>query len=68
MNNRRDDIDYARGIAMLLIVIGHTPDLNSIVVKVLYSFHVPLFFIITGISFKPASFAARHLLSPAIIS
>ena len=48
MNNRRDDIDYARGIAMLLIVIGHTPDLNSIVVKVLYSFHVPLFFIITG--------------------
>ena len=33
---------------MLLIVIGHTPDLNSIVVKVLYSFHVPLFFIITG--------------------
>ena len=52
MNNRRDDIDYARGIAMLLIVIGHTPDLNSIVVKVLYSFHVPIFFIITIICKK----------------
>ena len=27
-----------------------------------------LLFIITGTSFKPANFAARHLLSPAIIS
>lgn len=48
MDNRRNDLDYARGVAMLLIVIGHTPDIDRMANKIIYSFHVPLFFIITG--------------------
>ena len=45
---RRNDIDYARGIAILLILIGHTIGMSNFETKLIYSFHVPLFFIISG--------------------
>lgn len=41
-------IDNLRGIAILLVVLGHVVN-NPIVLKVISSFHVPLFFIISGI-------------------
>lgn len=39
-------IDIARGIAMLCIVLGHLG--NSQINRVVFTFHVPLFFFITG--------------------
>ena len=45
---RRSDFDYARGIAMILIIIGHAIGMSEFVVQIIYSFHVPLFFIISG--------------------
>lgn len=45
---RRNDIDYSRAIAILLILIGHSDGMADLCVKLIYSFHVPLFFIISG--------------------
>ena len=46
---RRNDLDYARGIAILLILIGHTNGMSDLTVKLIYSVHVPLFFVICGV-------------------
>ena len=48
---RINEIDIARGLAIILIVFGHTINHSihcNIVFKILYSFHVALFFIISG--------------------
>lgn len=44
--NRLEYIDIAKGIAMICIILGHVgiSDIN----KVVYTFHVPIFFFITG--------------------
>lgn len=39
-------IDIVRGIAVLCIIIGHLS--NSTINRVVFTFHVPIFFIITG--------------------
>ena len=43
---RLDYIDVARGIAMICIILGHLgiPEID----RVVYAFHVPIFFLITG--------------------
>ena len=45
-HDRKQFIDVARGIGMICIVLGHLgqPQINRIV----FTFHVPLFFLITG--------------------
>lgn len=45
-------VDCSKGIAIVLVVLGHamtyfSPDMDS-GVRVIYSFHMPLFFILTG--------------------
>lgn len=48
-------IDIARAFAIIFIVIGHTlvhSQHCSLVFKFLYSFHVLLFFILSGYTFK----------------
>lgn len=53
-NKRLDYIDCMRGIAILLVVIGHLIQTNDIyyahnhVFEFIYSFHMPLFFAISG--------------------
>ena len=50
MNKRRLSwLDMARGIGILLVVTGHVWDRENAATTILYSFHVPLFFIISGI-------------------
>ena len=49
VQKRRNELDYSRGIAILLILIGHTNGISSVSDKLIYSFHVPLFFFISGI-------------------
>lgn len=42
-------IDTARGIAIILMVIGHLGT-RSAIVQFIYSFHMPLFFVISGMT------------------
>lgn len=41
-------LDAARGLAILLVVLGHIWETEDLIPVWIYSFHVPLFFIISG--------------------
>ncbi len=45
-NNRLRYIDIAKGIAMICVILGHLGDPN--INRVVFTFHVPIFFFITG--------------------
>ncbi len=52
MNEKRlNSIDIAKGIGIILVVIGHTNTPFGIG-KVIYQFHMPLFFILSGFFYK----------------
>lgn len=50
MSERRNDIDFAKGIGIVLMMLGHSYSSGNgeIVIQWLYSFHMPLFFIVSG--------------------
>lgn len=51
-NNRIEWIDAAKGIAIILVVINHTHNPNPFLAKIISSFHLPLFFMISGYLFN----------------
>ena len=56
MTRRIEHIDVARGLGILLVVIGHNPlvaDMPNPLFDVIYAFHIPLFFFLSGLFFKP---------------
>ncbi len=50
-NARIPMIDVAKGIGIVLVVIGHTK-LPTIAMNRIYAFHVPLFFVLSGMVFS----------------
>ena len=48
---REEWIDYLRGIGIILMFVGHTSVWNPIV-KWIYGFHMPLFFMLSGFLFN----------------
>ncbi len=50
MSKRIEYIDIARGIGILLVVMGHNDFavISPFAYKVIYSFHMPLFFFLSG--------------------
>ena len=63
MNNKYNikEINYIKGIAILLVFIGHAatpsflerPYFYEFIVQLIYSFHMPLFFLVSGfLSYK----------------
>ncbi len=66
-------IDIAKGVAMLAVVLGHTYYGGMPAHTFVYSFHVPLFFILSGYTFRVKSGAevikksAKQLLLPYIV-
>lgn len=49
---RFDWLDIAKGIAILLVIAGHTVNNPSLMRQVIFSFHMPLFFILAGYTFR----------------
>ncbi|MFZ6772726.1 acyltransferase family protein [Undibacterium sp. SXout7W] len=66
MQNRDIWVDYARGIGIILVVYGHVSrgifnagmpmdaTLFSLIDSIIYSFHMPLFFFLSGLFFVPS--------------
>ena len=56
MANRIQYIDIARGIGILLVVLGHNDFalVSPFVYQVIYSFHMPLFFFLSGFFINPS--------------
>ena len=48
-NKRIGYIDTLRGLAMILVLVGHN---DTSLTKYIYSFHMPLFFFISGLVYK----------------
>lgn len=77
MNKRIEWVDIAKAIAMFCVVIGHSCGRNTLVWNWVYSFHMPMFFILGGYTIKrPNTFfellkgvklKVRRLLIPVIL-
>ena len=51
MKERLDYIDRAKGMLIILVVIGHIWQ-SGVVFDLIYTFHMPAFFVISGILFS----------------
>ena len=49
-------IDIAKGAAMLLVIIGHCNYAPMELMGFIYSFHMPLFFALSGFTFRPEKY------------
>ena len=71
-------VDAAKGFAILLVIVGHTLQTGTFTRNIIFSFHIPLFFILSGYTFRPsANWAdffyrlkkdALHLLGPYVLT
>ena len=58
MSKRLDYIDVAKALAMILVIIAHGMSSNTlgmIFLGIVYSFHMPLFFMCSGITYKEST-------------
>lgn len=73
-------VDFAKGLAMILVVAGHTiqyGDVGIYIKGIINSFHMPLFFLLSGYTFHHAASVAeffakckkgmKYLLLPSMI-
>ena len=53
--------DSAKGIVILLMIIGHMPNyIPHAVREIIYSFHMPFFFIISGYWYKKGKYQLKE--------
>ncbi len=62
---RNPHIDLLKGIAIITVVIGHCWTLDSSVYNFIYSFHMPLFFCISGYLFSTKAPFKKFVISKA---
>lgn len=66
-------IDHAKSLGILLMVVGHVWTVDPAVRQVIYSFHMPLFFVISGFLYRQLSLSEhlvrdwRRLLVPYLL-
>ncbi len=71
-NKRIDYLDMAKGISMIAIIAGHLG--NGAINQVVFTFHVPIFFLISGYFMKPEDDIpfikkkAKQLMLPYVIA
>lgn len=46
------EFNFFKGVGIYLVVLGHMGDLNTNVIHFIYSFHMPLFFFVSGFFYK----------------
>ena len=58
MGKRIEWIDIAKGMTILLVIVGHTVTNGTVVRDAIFSFHMPLFFILAGYTFREKDWKA----------
>ncbi|WP_302966926.1 acyltransferase family protein [Intestinibacter bartlettii] len=58
---RLDYLDYAKGFGIILVILGHIYDTLNPIKIWLYSFHMPLFFIISGLLIRYTNINGRDM-------
>ena len=53
--NRIEWIDAAKGVAIIAVIAGHSLSFGNPIHSMAYSFHIPLFFFLAGITYKPSN-------------
>lgn len=53
IETRNQTLDIAKGIGILLVFLGHSVWAGGLAFGTIFSFHMPLFFFISGMLFKP---------------
>ncbi len=61
MNKRIEWIDTAKAVAIILVGIGHY-SCPKLLMAFIYSFHMPLFFILSGITFNTSKYTFQQFL------
>ena len=49
---RIEEIDIAKGIAIIMVVLGHSYTISNGLTQLISSFHMPFFFIVSGILYR----------------
>lgn len=58
-DSRIKQIDFAKGIAIILVVFGHSLAYEDVLKAIIFSFHVPVFFVCSGITMKVGQLNAK---------
>lgn len=66
-HHRVEWIDIARGIAIIAMVIGHSA-IPQTALKLIYSFHMPLFFVVSGLFYNWHTHSFWDLLKRKVLS
>ncbi len=56
-----DWVDTLRAIGIVLVVLGHTLGISEGLDKYIYSFHMPLFFFLSGLVLKPTRLSQPYI-------
>ncbi|MCD7812316.1 MAG: acyltransferase family protein [Ruminococcus sp.] len=71
-SKRFDEIDIAKGIGIILVILGHCVPYGGFAFNLLFAFHMPLFFMLSGYLFKAGGMKdmtkrkAKRLLIPFV--
>lgn len=55
-NVRKTELDVARGFAVFLVVFGHVVTMHQTIFRWIFSFHMPAFFFLSGMTFRPEKY------------
>jgi len=66
---RIEELDYVKGLAIFLVIMGHATDnlATPLWRLVIYSFHMPLFFMVSGMVMKSADVKDRGTIGAFLI-
>ena len=66
-NSRKQYLDIAKGIGIILVVIGHCPQVYNPLKQWIYAFHMPLFFIISGMVWDRVTHEKKGFLNKKFV-
>lgn len=55
VEKRLNWVDVAKGVGMLFVILGHCVAFNSKIHKLIFAFHMPFFFLLSGVVYKDDS-------------